>query len=438
MAVIEWDVAAFRGANVVGRSGSVMELHTDGGLPAETVLRSFAVAVGDANDELASQEAAGRELYGMVSAVVHGPRGPVATFAECEPLAALRLYLATLASSLERQGVSGRLVPLPPAEIDRWYGNNSFGALTLALQLDLDRAALMATTDAYGKPQQRWWVPADTGSAALGPLIDWVLEAGPRIDLAIGFTSTPVERHDVHDQVRRGLAATGRVYLQVNAGPARMRRLVTSPYGDVLVHDFDPAAEPSARLERMVALLADVGPHLRAGWIQEGATSVDDRHMLLALVEPVHPLALRTATSPWLLLALEDEHVYDARVAQVLTAAQCARLPELDSSRWTTRSLDGGRVLVVHTSPEAWIDREPSFDPLPAPPRHTDPIVGCPVPDDVLAEARADLSAAILRPEQLEGRTDGRRSVASECRRVAAPLLGRRHRWSVGVTGPVT
>lgn len=397
---VEWDAAAFRAAKFVGRSGSVMELRTDDDMAETDVLRAFAVAIGEANDDLGSAEAEGRELYAMVSAVVPGPRGPVATFAECEPLAALRLFLATVASSLERQGVSGRLVPLPPAEIDRWYGNNSFSALTLALQLDLDRAALEAGTDAYGKPQQRWWVPTGTSSAALAPLIDWVLEAGPRIDQAIGFTATPVERHEVHDQVRRGLAATGRVYLQVDGGPARMRRLVTSPYGDVLVHDFDPAAPASARLERMVALLAEAGPHLRAGWIQQGATSIDTRHNLLALVEPVHQLALRTATSPWLLLDLEDEHVYDARVAQVLTATQLARVPDLDPARWTTRALDGDRVLVVHTSPEPWIDPHPSFEPLPVPPRHTDPIAGSPVPDDVLATARADFADAILRPEQ--------------------------------------
>lgn len=396
MARVQWDEAAFRAAQVVGRDGGVMELRASDDQPSEDVLRAFAAAVDEANEELASQESSGRELYCLVSAVTPGPRGPVAIVTECEPVAALRLHLTTLAASLERRGVSGRLVPLPPAEIDRWFGNNSFAALTLVAEPELDRHGLMSTTDARGKPEKRWWGDPAATTAVLDLLVAWVLEAGRRIDLSVGFTAVPVQRAEVREQVSRGLAATGRVYLQVDDGPTRMRRLVTSPYGDLLVHDFDPGADAMGRLETMVELLVAASPHLRAGWIQQGATSIDDRHQLMSLVEPTHLLAERTATTAWRLLPLEDEHVYDARVVQLLTEQQMARTRELDPSRWTTRPLGHGRYLLRHARPELWIDRGPSYEPLPIPPRHTDPLVRCPVPDDVLTDARRDLSAVLL------------------------------------------
>ena len=96
-----------------------MELHVDDEPEPGAALRLLSQAVDVANDVLAAEEAAGREMYGLVDAVAPGPHGPVARFKECEPAAALRLYLSTLTSTLEELGVAGRLLPVAPQIDDR-------------------------------------------------------------------------------------------------------------------------------------------------------------------------------------------------------------------------------------------------------------------------------------------------------------------------------
>jgi len=80
MAGVEYDVAAFRRAKVVGTTGSLIELRLADGIDPREATQAFREALNEANEVFAEAEAAGKELYGLVTGVTLGPNGPVGVF----------------------------------------------------------------------------------------------------------------------------------------------------------------------------------------------------------------------------------------------------------------------------------------------------------------------------------------------------------------------
>ena len=404
MVNVEWDLAAFRRAKFVGREGAHMELHVDDEPEPGAALRLLSQAVDVANDVLAAEEAAGREMYGLVDAVAPGPHGPVARFKECEPAAALRLYLSTLTSTLEELGVAGRLLPVAPKIDDRWYGNNTFGALAAVLQLPVDVAGFLADwRSSTSGPHSSWWVDESHTEAVLEPVLTWVLDAGDNLQMTVGLTHSRPHRSEAWALLVAGLRLGAQVFVRADDGPSRMRGLYAPAFGDVLVHSYEPSRPRTSHLETLVGLLRTCAPELRGGWVQEADTAAIARNDLLTRVPPVHPLMQRVGNTAWLLFDLEHDHVVDAFVAQVLNDAKLANTHDLSVARWQVTEIGPDRHLVVARNPAPWFDHDPL--PLPQRPGYDNAWRRSPinaVDDDTLAQARADFGDAIMKLETLE------------------------------------
>jgi hypothetical protein len=401
---VEWDLAAFRRAGFVGRSGSLVELRVHDGIGADAALVALSGAVGVANDVLASAEASGRDLYGLVRSVAPGPRGPVAVLDECEPVEALRLYLHALAQALADLGIGGRLVPLPMQDLDDWYGNNTYGCLAALLQVRLDVPAVLATWDSWShQPALRWHVDASTTDDVLGPLLGWVLAGGRQVELWQGMTHLEATAGQVTGLVRDGLAAGLSVKVMASDGPARMRSMRVGGFGDVLVQDYEPERPREQHLSGLTSLLTELSGTLRGGWVQEADTAVEERRDLLTRVPPDHPLMERIGNAVWRLFHLEPSHLVDAFVAQLVSDAQLARARDLSPGRWDVTALGDGHHLVVARDPRPWFDLDPV--PLPARPGYDDAWRRSPVhavDATALALARADFGGAIMTLETLD------------------------------------
>ena len=325
-----------------------MELHVDVEPEPGAALRLLSQAVDVANDVLAAEEAAGREMYGLVDAVAPGPHGPVARFKECEPAAALRLYLTTLTSTLEELGVAGRLLPVAPQIDDRWYGNNTFGALAAVLQLPVDVAGFLADwRSSTSGPHSSWWVDESHTEAVLAPVLTWVLDAGDNLQMTVGLTHSRPHRSEAWALLVAGLRLGAQVFVRADDGPSRMRGLYAPAFGDVLVPSYEPSRPRTSHLETLVGLLRTCAPEPRGGWVQEADTSTIALSDLLTRVPPVHPLMQRVGNTAWSLFDLEHDHVVDAFVAQVLNDAQLANTHDLSVARWQVTEIGPDRHLVV-------------------------------------------------------------------------------------------
>jgi hypothetical protein len=399
--MVTWDLARFRRAKVVGVSGNLIELHLTGGGDPRDATEAFRHAVDEANEVLAEAESSGKELYVLVTGVTLGPNGPVGMFKECEPLAALRLYLATLSAGLESRGVSGELAAVAPQDRGRWWGR-TFGALTASLSLSIDRDAAMATYDTYGhQPDQRWWVSDAETQRTLGPLIDWVLAAGDQVVVSHGGLGMNVDPAEAKHLALDGLAKGHFVAVAASPGPGVLRQVNTRQFGDVCVRLYHPEQPRTEQLSELVGLLTLLAPDLRTGWIQESKTTTISRYSLLTETPPEHPWLQRVGGSSWWLFDLEENHVFDAYVAQVLTDGQLALTRDLSAERWDVRALDRGRHLVVSRQPEAWLrmDVTPPDDDLARSVSGLRPALA--VPPAVLEQARADFGDAIMTLETL-------------------------------------
>lgn len=404
MAQVRWDLAQFQRAGIIGRAGGMVELKPVEGTSYHLAFGAFAHALGAANGFIASQEAAGRQLYAAADGPTPGLRGPIAIFKECEPLEALTLFLQTLAADLEKQGISGQLVPIPKHEDDRWYGDNPFGALTAFLLLPVDRERVMATYDTHARqPDIAWWVDEESTTPVLGPLIDWVLDAGDRIEVWHEFTSTTSDRDEVAPLVQAAFAHGVRsIHVRASSGPARMRQLKTRPFGQVTIQDFEPGVPRAVILERLVGLSTSAAQATQQCWIQEADTFVSGRYELLTSYPPRdRALPELICNSMWRLFHLDADHVFDAFVAQILTDRQLARVRSLDPTRWEVSSIGADRHLVRHRKAEQWLDDDPV--PLPERPEgrraRRRPVHAA--PPEVLAQARADFGDAIMTLETL-------------------------------------
>ena len=407
MGKVTWDPAAFRRAGVVGREGSLVELQVDGDADSARALEALADAVDAANELLAAQEEAGIELYGLVGSVTPGPRGPVARFKECEPIAALHLYMDSLAGHLDSRGMSGRLVALDSKTEDRWWGNHTFGVLMAVLQLPVDVEGFTAAWKSAGAcPRAHGRFESDATALRAGTSrLDWVLEAGDSVELTLGFTRTPCSRAEASALVLEHLRHSWQAGVRATDGLATMRSFGTGPFGDVSVWYYDAELNRTEHLRRLTGLLADLAPLLRGGWVQEADAAATSRRDLLTRIPPSHLLAERVSSSVWWLLHLEVDHVQDAFVAQVLNDAQLARTFDLDTARWRIARAAADRYLVVAQNPEPWLDADPT--PLPQRPGYDNrarcsPIY--PVDDDTLARARADFGDAIMTIDTLRER----------------------------------